>query len=65
MAGLTQTFEVEKQREVGALANDPALKRSFKGHQKGVLCSLFNPNLRQVISGSMDNTVMVWNFKPH
>lgn len=45
--------------------NDPALKRSFKGHKEGVSSSVFNPNLKQCISGSHDGTVMVWNFKPH
>lgn len=44
---------------------DPALKRSFKGHKEGVLASVFNPNLKQVVSGSLDGTVMVWNFKPN
>ena len=48
----------------GALA-DPALKRSFKGHKEGVLSTCFNPNLKQVVSGSLDGTVMVWNFKPN
>ena len=24
----------------------------------------FNNNLKQLISGSLDGTVMVWNFKP-
>ena len=47
-----------------AAVSDPALKRSFKGHKDGVTTSAFNPNLRQVISGSLDGTVMVWNFKP-
>ena len=29
------------------------------------LCSLsFNPNMKQIASGSLDNSVMVWNFKP-
>jgi len=41
------------------------LKRSFKGHKSGVLTTCFNPNLKQVVSGSIDNTVMVWNFKPN
>ena len=43
---------------------DPALKRSFKGHKDGVMSSVFNPNLKQTVSGSLDGTVMVWNFKP-
>lgn len=42
---------------------DPSLKRSFKGHKEGVRSVCFNPNLKQVVSGSLDNTVMVWNFK--
>lgn len=44
---------------------DPALKRSFKGHKSAVLSTKFNPNLKQVVSASTDNTVMVWNFKPN
>ena len=42
---------------------DPALKRSFKGHKDGINAVAFNPNLKQVVSGSIDGTVMVWNFK--
>ena len=41
------------------------MKRSFKGHKDAVLATCFNPNLKQVISGSLDGTVMVWNFKPN
>ncbi len=48
----------------GSATTDPAMKRSFKGHKDGVTSTCFNPNLRQVISGSLDGTVMVWNFKP-
>jgi len=44
-------------------AGDPALKRSFKGHKEQVNKVAFNPNLKQVVSGSQDGTVMVWNFK--
>ena len=44
---------------------DPALKRSFKGHKESVMSTCFNPNLKQVVSGSFDGTVMVWNFKPN
>jgi len=43
--------------------SDPALKRSFKGHKDAVNSATFNPNLKQIISGSQDGTVMVWNFK--
>jgi centriolar protein POC1 len=50
--------------ELGKLTlSDPALKRSFKGHKEAVNCTRFNPLLNQVISGSNDGTVMVWNFK--
>jgi centriolar protein POC1 len=45
--------------------DDPALKRSFKGHKESIQSVCFNPNLKQVISASMDSTVMVWNFKPN
>jgi centriolar protein POC1 len=44
-------------------SGDPALKRSFKGHKEKVCRVAFNPNLKQVVSGSNDGTVMVWNFK--
>ena len=53
--------EEKKERKL----QDPALKRSFKGHKDGVLTACFNPNLKQVVSGSLDSTVMVWNFKPN
>ncbi|CDW79927.1 poc1 centriolar protein homolog a [Stylonychia lemnae] len=47
-----------------AKVGDPALKRSFKGHKDGITAIAFNPNLKQVISSSLDGTLMVWNFKP-
>ena len=43
---------------------DPALKRSFKGHKDTITGIAFNPNLKQVISTSLDGTLMIWNFKP-
>jgi WD40 repeat protein len=43
---------------------DPALKRSFKGHKDSITGIAFNPNLKQVVSSSLDGTLMVWNFKP-
>ena len=51
------------QADIGQPAGDPSLKRSFKGHKDAVCKVAFNPNLKQVVSGSTDGTVMVWNFK--
>lgn len=51
------------QADIGQPAGDPSLKRSFKGHKEAVCKVSFNPNLKQVVSGSADGTVMVWNFK--
>lgn len=43
---------------------DPSLERTFKGH-KGYVTSLsFSPTLKQLASGSGDNNIMLWNFKP-
>ena len=52
-----------KNTEAEKPSGDPALKRSFKGHKDSVNCVAFNPNLKQVVSGSADGSVMVWNFK--
>lgn len=52
------------QAKFTANVGDPALKRSFKGHKDAITGIAFNPNLRQVVSSSLDSTVMVWNFKP-
>lgn len=46
-----------------ATVGDPSLKRSFKGHKDAITGICFNPNLKQVVSSSIDGTVMVWNFK--
>lgn len=43
---------------------DPTLQRSFRGHRDAVTSVTFNPTMKQLVSGSMDNCVMVWNFKP-
>lgn len=42
---------------------DPTLERSFRGHRDGVTSVAFNPNMKQLVSGGLDATVMVWNFK--
>uniref|UniRef100_A0A8C7ZSA9 POC1 centriolar protein homolog B n=1 Tax=Oryzias sinensis TaxID=183150 RepID=A0A8C7ZSA9_9TELE len=43
---------------------DPALERHFKGHKNAVTCVHFNPNSKQLASGSADKTVMIWNLAP-
>ena len=43
---------------------DPAVERIFRGHSDSITSVSFNPNMKQVVSGSLDSTVMVWNFKP-
>jgi len=25
----------------------------------------FNPNMKQLVTGSMDSSLMIWHFKPH
>jgi len=43
---------------------DPTLERSFRGHKDAVNSVAFNPNMKQLISGSQDGCLMIWNFKP-
>lgn len=40
------------------------MERSFRGHKGAVAAVVFNPDMRQLVSGSADGSVMVWNFKP-
>lgn len=47
-----------------AAQEDPGLERSFRGHKDAVTSVAFNPNMKQLVSGSLDNCLMVWNFKP-
>ena len=49
---------------VDSYPEDPTLERSFRGHKNSVTSLVFNPNMKQLISGSLDNCLMVWNFKP-
>ena len=49
---------------LGAQPEDPTLERSFRGHKDAVTSVAFNANLKQLVSGSLDGNVMVWNFKP-
>ena len=48
----------------GSQPEDPTLERSFRGHRDAVTSVAFNPTMKQLVSGSLDNCVMVWNFKP-
>lgn len=43
---------------------DPCLERTFRGHKNYITSVAFSPSLRQLASGSSDNTIMLWNFKP-
>ena len=43
---------------------DPNLERTFRGHKSYVTSVAFSPSLKQLASGSGDNSVMLWNFKP-
>ena len=43
---------------------DPNLERTFRGHKSYVTSVAFSPPLKQLASGSGDNSVMLWNFKP-
>jgi centriolar protein POC1 len=46
------------------MVEDPTLERSFRGHKDAVNSVAFNPNMKQLISGSQDGCLMIWNFKP-
>eukprot|EP01038_Epipyxis_sp_PR26KG_P008808 gene8808-11891_t len=43
---------------------DPSLERTFRGHRNYITSLSFSPKLKQLASGSGDNTIMLWNFKP-
>ena len=43
---------------------DPTLERTFRGHRNYVTSVSFSPSLKQLASGSGDQCVMLWNFKP-
>ena len=41
----------------------PVLERTFRGHRNAVTSTSFHPSRQQLASGSVDGTVMIWNFK--
>jgi centriolar protein POC1 len=43
---------------------DPSLERTFRGHKNYISSVAFSPTLKQLASGSGDNCIMLWNFKP-
>lgn len=43
---------------------DPSLERTLKGHKNYITSVAFSSTLKQIASGSADNNVMLWNFKP-
>ncbi|XP_022104987.1 POC1 centriolar protein homolog A-like isoform X1 [Acanthaster planci] len=49
---------------MASVLEDPTLERHFKGHRDTVTSVDFNPNMKQLASGSMDSCLLVWNFKP-
>ncbi|RYH13561.1 hypothetical protein EON65_35345 [archaeon] len=55
---------MKSDQELPLTLLDPSLERTFKGHKSYVTSVSFSPTLKQLASGSGDNNVMLWNFKP-
>ncbi|KAJ4938183.1 hypothetical protein JOQ06_002808, partial [Pogonophryne albipinna] len=49
---------------MASVLEDPTLERHFKGHKDAVTCTDFNPNRKQLASGSVDKSLMIWNLAP-
>uniref|UniRef100_A0A3Q1GNC1 POC1 centriolar protein homolog B n=1 Tax=Acanthochromis polyacanthus TaxID=80966 RepID=A0A3Q1GNC1_9TELE len=49
---------------MASVMEDPTLERHFKGHKDAVTCADFNPNRKQLASGSADKSLMIWNLAP-
>ena len=41
---------------------DPELYQQFKGHRDAITSVHFCPTKKRVVSSSMDQTIMMWNF---
>ena len=41
---------------------DPELYHQFKGHRDAITSVHFCPTKKRVVSSSMDQTIMMWNF---
>ncbi|XP_026168238.1 POC1 centriolar protein homolog B isoform X2 [Mastacembelus armatus] len=49
---------------MASVMEDPTLERHFKGHKDAVTCADFSPNRKQLASGSVDKSLMIWNLAP-
>ncbi|XP_070828321.1 POC1 centriolar protein homolog B [Chaetodon trifascialis] len=49
---------------MASVLEDPTLEKHFKGHKDAVTCTDFNPNRKQLASGSVDKSLMIWNLAP-
>lgn len=47
-----------------ALASDPSLEKTLRAHRGAITALSWNPTGKQLASAAVDNTVVVWNFKP-
>ena len=44
-------------------SRDPMLLKSFREHKERITCCVFTPNLKQIVSSSMDGVVLSTNLK--
>ena len=63
LAGMA-TGESSLDTSVSEHEMNPCLERTFRGHKGYITSVSFNPTLTKLASGSADNSVMMWNFKP-
>ena len=59
-----QQYSGMADKETALCLMDPNLERTFRGHKSYITSVAFSPSLKQLASGSGDNSVMLWNFKP-
>jgi centriolar protein POC1 len=64
LLGISNNKTTSSKNRVQSYYTDPTLLRSFRGHKDKINSVLFSPNMKQVISGSDDGDVILWNFKP-
>lgn len=49
--------------EISIINSDPTLVHNLKGHNSDITSISFNPNNnQQFVSGSLDNSLMLWNL---